>query len=153
MERKLLAFASSVILMGMIATGFAATPVNASYSPFKDNLTVHFVGFPQDTYFYASYTDDNGVNISGPSFATTDADALVVISSQNKLANGYPSISILYPALFSDQKCTITFMDGPYLPSLMYKSGKTPVCPGVAFSDIQKNSSNNYSVTLTDNEP
>lgn len=153
MEKKLLALASSAILMGMITTGFAATPVNASYSPFKDNLTVHFVGFPQDTYFYASYADDNGVNIAGPAFATTDYDALIIISSQNKLANGYPSMSILYPALFSDQKCTVTFMDGPYLPYLRYKSGKPPICPGVTFSDIQKNSQNNYSVTITDNEP
>lgn len=153
MEKKLLRFASSVILMGMMTTGFAATPVNASYSPFKDNLTVHFVGFPQDTYFYANYINDNGVNISGPSFATTDTDALIIISSLNKLANGYPSVSILYPALFSDQKCTITFMDGPYLPSLMYKTGKAPICPGVTFSDIQKDGQNNYTVTLTDNEP
>jgi hypothetical protein len=153
MEKKLLAFASSVILMGMITTGFAATPVNASYSPFKDNLTIHFVGFPHDTYFYASYENDNGVNISGPAFATTDYDASVTISSQNKLSNGYPSMSMLYPALYSDQKCKVTFMDGPYLPYLIYKSDKTPVCPGVTFSDIQKVSQNNYSVTLTDNEP
>ena len=153
MEKKLLAFASSVILMGMITTGFAATPVNASYSPFKDNLTIHFVGFPQDTFFYASYANDNGVNIDGPSFAETSADALVVVSSQNKLASGDPSMSILYPALFGDQKCTITLMDGPYVPALVYKSGKDPVCPGVTFSDIQKDGQHNYSVTLTDNEP
>ncbi len=153
MKTKLLAFASSAILMSLITTGFAAAPVNASYSPFKDNLTIHFVGFPQDTFFYAAYADDNGVNISGPSFAETSADALVIISSQNKLANGNPSMSILYPALFGDQKCMISFTDGPYLPALTYQSGKDPVCPGVTFSDIQRISQNNYSITLTDNEP
>lgn len=153
MEKKLIRFASSLILMGAVSTGFAAVPVNASYSPFKDNLTVHFVGFPHGTFFYASYVDDNGVNISGPSFATTDYDALVIISSQNKLVNGYPSMSMMYPALYGDQKCTMTLMDGPYLPALMYKSGKAPVCPGVTLGDIQKNSPNNYSITITDNEP
>lgn len=153
MEKKLLRFASSVILMGLITTGFAAAPVNASYSPFKDNLIVHFAGFPQSTFFYAAYVNDNGVNITGPSFSTTDADTMITVSSQNKLANGYPSVSMLYPALSSDQKCTITFMDGPYLPALRYQSGKAPVCPGLTISDIQKKSQNNYSVTITNNEP
>lgn len=153
MEKKLIRFVSSAILITALGTGFAAAPVTASYSPFKDNLTIHFLGFPQSTLFYASYADDNGVNIGGPSFATTDYDMLVTISSQNKLANGYPSMSILYPALYDDQKCTITFMDGPYLPALSYKSGKAPICPGVTLGDIQKNNQNNYSVTITDNEP
>lgn len=153
MKTRFFGMAAVVMLTAVTTVGFAVAPVQATYSPFKDNLTIHFLGFPQETMFYASYAGNNGVDISGPDFATTDHDALVVISSNNKLSNGNPNMSLVYPGLFSNVKCAITFTDGPYFPALTYQNGKTPSCPGVMISDIQKDSQYNYSLTITNNEP
>ncbi len=152
MNKKLTVLvASSLALLGCATASFAG---QTGVSPFSDNLTMTFNGFPSQTIFNASYVDNNGVNISGPDFFNTDAPVLVVVSSTNKLENGAPSMTMEYPTLAGTQTCTLNLMDGPYaVHGLSYRDGSAPVCAGITVSPITMTSHYNYSVTVTDNEP
>lgn len=150
MNRKLtVLLASSLALMGCATASFAA---KTGISPFSDNLTLTLNGFPSGTIFNASYIDNNGVNISGPDFFNGDSPTLVVVSSTNKIENGYPSMTVQYPTLNGTQTCTLNLVDGP-LAILNYKDGSAPICAGITLSPVTVTSQYNYTITITDNEP
>jgi hypothetical protein len=102
--------------------------------------------------FKASYVNEGGVNISGPTDFDTNSPALVIVSSDNKLENGYPSMMVQYPTIFGVQTCAMNLVDGPFT-MLNYKEGTAPICAGITVGPIKLTSQYNYSVTITDNEP
>jgi len=116
---------------------------------------ISFDGFDSDTLINNSYQDDNGINIEGPAFMNTDGDALVKISSNNLAEPGYPSMTMQYPDRSgTSQTCTLTFLDGPLIPYLIYKDDVAPVCPGIHVGNIVHHSGGKaYTLVITDNEP
>ena len=60
-------------------------------SPFLDNLLVNLKDFPAPTQVIASYPNDNGVDINGPTFVsmTGSANLAVQVSSHNLVEKGY----------------------------------------------------------------
>lgn len=151
MSKKITVLLGSLLVVA--ATGAMASTVSASSThSFTDDLTVNFVGFPDENYFYNQYTDDNGVSISGASFFTTDAPAVVDISSSNEIERGYPSLQMKYNGDFSLQTCTVTFQDGPMM-ALNYKSDVAPICAGIVLGPIMQIGLHAYSMTITDSEP
>ena len=149
MKKKIVMALSALALAGW-ATGALAAKTGTS--PFTDNLTLTLNGFPTGTIFVASYVDNNGVNISGPAFFNTDAPTLVKIYSDNKAENGNPNMTMQYPTIFGTQSCTLNFVDGPWT-VLNYKNGSAPVCAGITVGSITSVSQDNYTLTITDNEP
>jgi hypothetical protein len=150
MNKKLVVFVGALVMAGSAC----ATSTQAQLSPFTDNLTIKFQGFPSENLFSVSYFNNNGVNIVGPAFINPDGDALVTVSSNNKLQSGTPGMILRYPTMSgSTQDCMLTFIDGPLVPALTYKAGVAPVCPGIVVSNISETGKGAYQLTITDSEP
>ena len=142
MKMKAIALvAASILVTGTVL----ASPTKVHTSPFTDNLSLQFTGFSDDSMVYASYQDDNGVNIIGPAIIKVSAPTLVAISSQNQLENGYPSMTIAY----NGTQCVLNFVDGPFAASLAYKNGIAPSCTDIKVSDVVRTGQYQYAITIT----
>lgn len=151
MNKKLLFVVASLAITGsaLAASGKSGT------SPFSDGLDVQFQGFQSEQLINIGYVDNNGVNISGPAFVNPDGDAVVQISSDNKVASGYPSMTLHYMTLSGGtQDCTLNFVDGPWT-VLNYKDGSAPICSGITVGNIKfiPGVRHGYKLVITNNEP
>lgn len=152
MDKKIIVLLASALTLAATSITASAGVVDATHS-FSDVVTVNFAsGFPQNDYFYNSYTNDNGVNIIGASFFNTSAPAAITISSTNSIEWGYPSVQMKYDGYYGEQTCKVVFRDGPGI-LLSYKSGVAPICAGIILSPITQTGLHTYSLTITDSEP
>lgn len=152
MNKKIIIVASSLALLSCASSSFALQKTIGGTHFFKDVLTIVFNGFPTQTIFYNAYEDNNGVDISGARFFTSDAPAAVSISSDNGVEWGYPSITMQYPVDDGHRSCQLTFKDGPGI-LLNFENGVPPTCSGILVSDIHQTGLHDYTLTITDSEP
>ncbi|OGT25484.1 MAG: hypothetical protein A3I77_04120 [Gammaproteobacteria bacterium RIFCSPLOWO2_02_FULL_42_14] len=143
---------SVIFLSGIIATMAAttalATTTKSSTSPFTDNITVSLINYPANDFTTATYTSDNGVNIQGPTYITSNSFP-ITISSQNTYQNGNPSVTLSYTTTnLGNQQCTLNFVDGPWA-DLAYQYGTPPSCQGIIVSAIANSAPYTYNIAIT----
>lgn len=140
------AFFAVVSVSAMADQSVKPKPVRVS--PFSDNLQVIMQNFPAQATLTMSYTDNNDVNISGPSSVSASLGAFpVTVASNNFIQNGFPIMTITYPSNVGTQTCTFQFVDGPYT-YLNFAAGVPPTCTNLSVSPIQ-NGYTQYSYTMT----
>ena len=139
-HNHLIKVATAAILMSSLAmSSVVQAKEQPNTSPFTDKLAITFTGFPA-TGAQLSYVSNNGVNITGDSSATTQAN--VTISSENQVEDGYPTMHIV---LADGSMCDIRFADGPW--DFLHLD-PIPVCQHIDASAIMHSELYQYKMTL-----
>jgi hypothetical protein len=135
----------TVLAASLLVVGVAsAAPQKVHVSPFSDSLLVTFSGFTPDSLIYATYQDDNGVEINGPEIIKVASPTLVTVGSSNVYENGNPSMTLAY----NGTSCELDFTDGPFAQALAYKNGMAPSCPDITVGDIERTGQYSYTLTI-----
>src|SRR3990167_435280 len=145
MKKYLVWLRASIAMVGCVS---AAMADKTGSSPFTDNLAISLQGFSDGTIFLANYSDDNSVNIAGPSIFTDQTNAPVVISSSNLYQNGFPSMMLSYATDAGEQTCVLNFVDGPWT-NLAYQYVNPPVCQGITVGALVGSGSYAYQLTIS----
>ena len=145
MNIKNILFTSTVIATLFSTVNALAT--QAQYTPFSDSLTLHFMG-ASGSDFTPYYQSDNEIDITGYNPLPAQ-DAIITISSQNKVELGYPALTLFYMNGARGTDCTMIFVDGPWS-FLNFKNGKIPTyCNGLTISPISQTGAHQYQLTIT----
>ncbi len=150
MDIKKILFASALITT-LISTGNALA-TQSDFSPFSDSLTLHFVGASGGD-FTPYYQPDNGIDITGAN-PLPSQDAIITISSQNKVELGYPALTLFYgDDAGKGAACTMILVDGPWS-ILNFENGAIPTpnpynCADLIISPITQTGVHQYQLTIT----
>lgn len=135
--------------MTALLTNSAAHAVTkrATVTPFTDNLSINLIHFSETSPLTAFYQSDNDVDIDGPNtisgnqFSTT-------ITSNNKIENGFPRLTLHYATSAGAQTCTLELVDGPWT-VLNFRYKNPPKCAGLNISQIIPTTAYQYGLNIT----